>query len=62
MIAGVGVVLLGVLRDDGTDTTELAVESVAEDPATEVDALEAAEAAEVPGENVGADESPIEPT
>lgn len=60
MIAGVGAVLLGMLRDDGADTTEVAVEAVAEDPATEVDALEADEAVEVSDGNVGADAVPVE--
>lgn len=59
MIAGVGVVLRGVLDDDGTDTTEVAVEAVPADPDTEVDALEAAEAEEVAGGNVG-DELPTD--
>lgn len=60
VIAGVGAVLLGVVNGDETDSSEIAVEQVAEDPASEVDALEAAEAAEVAGENVGADAQPIE--
>jgi len=60
MIAGVGAVVLGMLREDSADTAELAAEPVPEDPATEVDALEADEAAEVAGENVGADEAPVE--
>lgn len=60
VIAGVGAVLLGVVNGDETDSDEVAVEQVAEDPASEVDALEAAEAAEVAGENVGADARPVE--
>lgn len=60
MIAGIGAVVLGVLREDGPESSEVAVEAISEDPATEVDALEAAEAAEVAGENVGADAIPVE--
>ena len=46
--------------EDDADTREVAVEEVADDPATEVDALEAAEAAEVASENVGDDGIPVE--
>jgi len=60
MVAGVGAVVFGMLREEGADTSEVAVEAITEDPATEVDALEAAEAAEVAGENVGADAIPVE--
>ncbi len=60
VIAGVGAVLLGVVNSDDADTSEVAVEEVAEDPTSEVDALEAAEAAEVAGEDVGADGIPVE--
>jgi hypothetical protein len=60
MIAGVGAVVLGVLRENSADTTELAVEPVAEEPASEVDAVEADEAAEVSGADVGANAVPTE--
>jgi hypothetical protein len=60
MIAGVGAVVLALVREEGVETSEVAIEAVTEDPATEVDALEAAEAAEVAGENVGADAVPVE--
>jgi hypothetical protein len=60
MIAGVGAVVLGVLREDGADTSQLATEQVTEDPATEIDSLEADEATEVRGGNVGADAIPVE--
>jgi hypothetical protein len=60
MVAGVGAVVFGMLREESADTSEVAVEAITEDPATEVDALEAAEAAEVAGENVGADAIPVE--
>ncbi len=60
MVAGVGAVVLGILREEPSDTSEVAVEAVPEDPASEVGALEAAEAAEVAGENVGADAIPVE--
>lgn len=60
MVAGVGAVVFGMLREEGADPSEVAVEAITEDPATEVDALEAAEAAEVAGENVGADAIPVE--
>jgi hypothetical protein len=57
VVAGVGVVLREVLTDEGTDSTEFVAESVSDEAATEVDALEAAEAEEVRGGNVG-DEPP----
>jgi len=60
MIAGVGAVVLGIAGEDGADTPEVAVEEVADDPATEVDALEAAEAAEVANENTNDGEIPVE--
>jgi len=60
VIAGVGAVVRGVLVDDGTDTAEVAVEAVPADPDSEVDVLEAAEAEEVQGGNVGADVVPAE--
>ena len=60
MIAGVGAVVLGILGEDGADTSEVAVEQVADDPVSEVDALEAAEAAEVANENTNDGEIPVE--
>ena len=60
VIAGIGAVVLGIVGEDSADTSEVAVEQIADDPATEFDALEAAEAAEVAGENVGETVVPVE--
>ena len=60
MVAGVGAVVLGLLREDSVDPIDVAAEQIAEDPATEVDALEADEAAEVAGENTNNGDIPVE--
>ena len=60
IFVGVGAVVFGMMRNEDSDTSDVALEATTEDPVTEVDALESAEAAEVAGENVGADATPVE--
>lgn len=61
MVAGLGFVVRGLATNDDSDTVEVADEAAAAtEPVTELGELEAAEAAEVNGENVGADVAPAE--
>lgn len=59
MVAGLGFVVRQLATDDA-DTSEVADNAATEDAATRLSELEAAEAAEVNGENVGADVPPAE--
>jgi len=59
VVVGAGIVATGVVTEnDDDDTDDIALEQPAE--ATELSELEAAEAAEVNGENVGVDVAPVE--
>ncbi|WP_040492881.1 hypothetical protein [Ilumatobacter nonamiensis] len=60
MVAGLGFVVRGLVTNDDADTSEVAVDSESDDLPAELGELEAAEAAEVNGENVGADVPPVQ--
>ncbi|MGA9278963.1 hypothetical protein [Ilumatobacter sp.] len=58
VLVGFGFAVRNLMTQDDSATTEIALEDVADDPLTEVGDLEAAEAAEVNGENVGTEVAP----
>lgn len=58
LLAGAGFVLNSLTSGDDSDTSEVAVDATPDDPLTELGDLEAAEAAEVNGENVGTEVAP----
>lgn len=60
VVAGAGFVVRELTADSEADTSEISADATPDDPVTELGELEAAEAAEVNGDNVGADVAPAE--